>query len=150
MAKKTDDLKITDEELQIIQEKVNQINNLQMQVGGLEVQKATVLGLLRQAQAELGKTQEMLEEKYVDNQDPHAAFKLAYWFENFSPEIDLEKSYLWYSVSVSSGNYKAMKFRDRVGELLENDVILDLQKEAFDIFTKQKYLDTKNKSGEES
>ena len=64
MAKKTDDLKITDEELQIIQEKVNQINNLQMQVGGLEVQKATALGLLRQSQAELGKTQEMLEEKY--------------------------------------------------------------------------------------
>ncbi len=94
--------------------------------------------------------EKMLEEKYVDNQDPHAAFKLAYWFENFSPEIDLEKSYLWYSVSVSSGNYKAMKFRDRVGELLENDVIVDLQKEAFDIFTKQKYLDTKNKSGDES
>ena len=64
MAKKTDDLKITDEELQLIQEKVNQINNLQMQVGGLEVQKATALGLLRQSQAELGKTQEMLEEKY--------------------------------------------------------------------------------------
>ena len=64
MTKKTDDLKITDEELQLIQEKVNQINNLQMQVGGLEVQKATALGLLRQSQAELGKTQEMLEEKY--------------------------------------------------------------------------------------
>ena len=64
MAKKTDDLKITDEELKLIQEKVNQINNLQMQVGGLEVQKATALGLLRQSQAELGKTQEMLEEKY--------------------------------------------------------------------------------------
>ena len=64
MAKKTDDLKITDEELQIIQEKVQQINNLQMQVGGLEVQKATALGFLKQAQAELGKTQEMLEEKY--------------------------------------------------------------------------------------
>jgi hypothetical protein len=64
MAKKTDDLKITDEELELIQEKVNQINNLQMQVGGLEVQKAAALGLLRQSQAELGKTQEMLEEKY--------------------------------------------------------------------------------------
>ena len=64
MAKKTDDLKITDEELKLIQEKVNQINNLQMQVGGLEVQKATALSLLRQSQAELGKTQEMLEEKY--------------------------------------------------------------------------------------
>ena len=64
MAKKTDDLKITDEELQIIQEKVNQINNLQMQVGGLEVQKTAALGMINQAQAELSKTQEMLEEKY--------------------------------------------------------------------------------------
>ena len=55
----------------------------------------------------------MLEEEYIDNLDEFAAFKLAYWHEKFSPEIDLEKSYLWYSVAVSSGNYKAMKFRDR-------------------------------------
>ena len=64
MAKKTDDLKITDEELKLIQEKVQQINNLQMQVGGLEVQKTAALGMINQAQAELGKTQEVLEEKY--------------------------------------------------------------------------------------
>ena len=64
MAKKTDDLKITDEELQIIQEKVNQINYLQMLVGGLEVQKTAALGMINQAQAELGKLQEVLEEKY--------------------------------------------------------------------------------------
>ncbi len=90
----------------------------------------------------------MLEKKYIENSDEYAAFKLAYWYEKFSPEIDLEKSYLWYSVAVSSGNYKAMKFRDRVGESLENDIILELQKEAFDIFTKQKYLKTRKNSGD--
>ena len=86
--------------------------------------------------------------KYVDSIDEYAAFKLAYWYEKFSPEIDLEKSYLWYSVAVSSGNYKAMKFRDRVGESLENEILLELQKEAFDIFTKQKYLNKKSNSGD--
>jgi len=90
----------------------------------------------------------MLEQKYIDSSDKYAAFKLAYWYENFSPEIDLEKSYLWYSVAVSSGNYNAMKLRDRVGESLENDVLLELQKEAFDIFTKQKYLNKKSNSGD--
>ena len=35
-----------------------------MQVGGLEVQKTAALGMINQAQAELGKTQEVLEEKY--------------------------------------------------------------------------------------
>lgn len=64
MTKKTNDLKITDEELKLIQEKVQQINNLQMQIGGLEIQKTAALGMINQAQAELGKTQEMLEEKY--------------------------------------------------------------------------------------
>ena len=90
----------------------------------------------------------MLEKKYIDSTDEYAAFKLAYWHEKFSPEIDLEKSYLWYSVAVSSGNYKAMKFRDRVGESLENEVLLELQKDAFDIFSKQKYLEKKSESGD--
>ena len=90
----------------------------------------------------------MLEKKYVDNSDEYAAFKLAYWYEKFSPEIDLEKSYLWYSVAVSSGSYKAMKFRDRVGESLENEILLELQKDAFDIFTKQKYLNEKSNLGD--
>ena len=90
----------------------------------------------------------LLEKQYIDDSDKYAAFKLAYWYEKFSPEIDLEKSYLWYSVAVSSGNYKAMKFRDRVGESLENETLLELQKDAFDIFTKQKYLEKKSKSGD--
>ena len=56
---------------------------------------------------------------FLNNNDIISAFKLGYWFEKFSPEIDFEKSYLWYSVSVSAGVYKAMKLRDRVGELID-------------------------------
>ena len=41
MKKKTKDLKITKEELGSIQGKVKSINTLQMQIGGLEVQKRT-------------------------------------------------------------------------------------------------------------
>ncbi len=95
------------------------------------------------------KIETMLESKYVDSTDSNAAFKLAYWYEKFSPEIDLEKSYLWYSVSVSSGSYKAMKLRDRVGNLIEKEVLAELQKQAFDIFTKQKYLTEQNNTGDE-
>ena len=60
-----------------------------------------------------------LEKNFIDKNDIISAFKLGYWFEKFSPEIDFEKSYLWYSVSVSAGVYKAMKLRDRVGELID-------------------------------
>ena len=74
-------------------------------------------------------------------------FKLAYWHEKFSPEIDLEKSYLWYSVSVSSGNYKAMKLRDRVGESLENEILLESQKKLL-IFLLSKNIWKKNNSGD--
>jgi TPR repeat protein len=85
----------------------------------------------------------LLENDFVDNNDPVSAFKLGYWYEKISPEIDLEKSYLWYSVSVSAGVYKAMKMRDRVGELIEKKKILEIQKEANDIFTKNKYFNSK-------
>ena len=64
MAKKTDDLKITDEELKLIQEKVQEINNLQMQVGGLEIQKQMGVMQVNQAQAQLVELQKTLEEKY--------------------------------------------------------------------------------------
>ena len=64
MAKKTDDLKITDEELKLIQEKVQEINNLQMQVGGLEIQKQMGVMQVNQAQGQLGELQKTLEEKY--------------------------------------------------------------------------------------
>ena len=64
MAKKTNDLKITDEELKLIQEKVQEINNLQMQVGGLEIQKQMGVMQVNQAQGQLGELQKTLEEKY--------------------------------------------------------------------------------------
>ena len=82
----------------------------------------------------------LLEEEYKNENNIISAFKLGYWYENFSPEIDLEKSYLWYSVSVSAGVYKAMKLRDRVGELIEKEKIKELQIEANEIFNKDKYF----------
>ena len=88
-----------------------------------------------------------LEDSFLINNDIVSAFKLGYWFENFSPEIDFEKSYLWYSVSVSAGMYKAMKLRDRVGELIDKKKLNELQVEANEIFTKNKYF---GKKGDEN
>ena len=85
----------------------------------------------------------ILENEFLSNNDIISAFKLGYWFEKFSPEIDFEKSYLWYSVSVSAGVYKAMKLRDRVGELIDKKKISELQVEANEIFTKNKYFGKK-------
>jgi len=56
--------KITEEELKGVQEKVGQINQLQMQVGGLEVQKTIGIENIKTIQSELGKLQNELEEKY--------------------------------------------------------------------------------------
>jgi len=56
--------KITDEELKSIQEKVGQINNLQMQVGGLEVQKTMGVEQIKVAQQDLNKLQKTLEKTY--------------------------------------------------------------------------------------
>ena len=56
--------KITEEELKGIQEKVGQINQLQMQVGGLEVQKTIGVENIKTVQGELTKLQNELEEKY--------------------------------------------------------------------------------------
>ena len=56
--------KITEEELKSIQEKVGQINQLQMQVGGLEVQKTIGIENIKTVQGELTKLQNELEEKY--------------------------------------------------------------------------------------
>ena len=84
---------------------------------------------------------------HIIRNDLISAFKLGYWFENFSPEIDFEKSYLWYSVSVSAGMYKAMKLRDRVAELIDKKKLNELQIEANEIFTKNKYF---GKKGDEN
>ena len=56
--------KITDEELKSVQEKVNAINQVQMQVGGLEVQKTVALESIKVSQLELQTIQKTLEEKY--------------------------------------------------------------------------------------
>ena len=56
--------KITDEELKSVQGKVNLINQAQMQVGGLEVQKAAAMEKLKAGQQELLVIQNELEEKY--------------------------------------------------------------------------------------
>jgi hypothetical protein len=56
--------KITDEELKSVQDKVNAINQAQMQVGGLEVQKASAIEQLKATQQELQVIQKELEEKY--------------------------------------------------------------------------------------
>ena len=56
--------KITDEELKSVQEKVNKINQAQMQVGGLEVQKNVALEQIKTLQIDLQVIQKELEEKY--------------------------------------------------------------------------------------
>ena len=56
--------KITDEELKSVQDKVNAINQAQMQVGGLEVQKTVAIEQLKAAQQELQVVQKDLEDKY--------------------------------------------------------------------------------------
>ena len=86
------------------------------------------------------KIPKLLESEYKNDNNIISAFKLGYWYEKFSPEIDLEKSYLWYSVSVSAGVYKAMKLRDRVGDLIDIEKIKDLQNQAQEIFNKDIYF----------
>tara|TARA_B100000212_G_scaffold53885_1_gene35434 strand:- start:2628 stop:2918 length:291 start_codon:yes stop_codon:yes gene_type:complete len=56
--------KISEEELKLIQGKVQILNNLQMQVGGIEIQKTAAIDQLKAAQADMQKTQNELEEKY--------------------------------------------------------------------------------------
>jgi len=86
---------------------------------------------------------EILENRYVNDNNSISAFQLGYWYEKISPEIDFEKSYLWYSVSVSSGVYKAMKMRDRVGKLIEKKKITEIQLQANEILTKNTYFNSK-------
>ena len=56
--------KITDEELKSVQEKVNAINQVQMQIGGLEVQKNIALDTIKGSQMDLQAIQKELEDKY--------------------------------------------------------------------------------------
>ena len=56
--------KVTEEELKSVQDKVALINQFQMQIGGLEVQKAIGIESLKAAQQELQVIQTSLEETY--------------------------------------------------------------------------------------
>ncbi len=56
--------KISEEELKSVQGKVALINQVQMQIGGLEVQKTMAIEQLRAFQEELQVIQTQLEEKY--------------------------------------------------------------------------------------
>ncbi len=56
--------KITDEELKSVQEKVSNINQVQMQIGGMEVQKNIALDTIKASQMDLQTIQKDLEEKY--------------------------------------------------------------------------------------
>ena len=56
--------KVTDEELKSVQEKVNNINQTQMQIGGLEAQKHIALHQITNLQEELQVIQKTLEDKY--------------------------------------------------------------------------------------
>ena len=56
--------KIKEEQLKSLQEKVGAIQNLQAQIGGIEMQKHMVLHQVAAAQEDLQKLQAELEEEY--------------------------------------------------------------------------------------
>jgi hypothetical protein len=64
MAEKEKVNKITEEQLKNLQEKINVINQGQMQIGGLEMQKTAMKSQLAAVQQELNKMQTELEEEY--------------------------------------------------------------------------------------
>ena len=56
--------KLTQEELKELQEAVNGMNNLQLQIGGLEAQKHELLHSMEEAKVKLAEVQKKLEEVY--------------------------------------------------------------------------------------
>ena len=64
--KTTNDLKITDEELQKIQTLVKSINQLQSQIGGLEIQKSIAMQRIHAFQRDVDIFQVDLKNKYGD------------------------------------------------------------------------------------
>ena len=65
---------------------------------------------------------------------------LGFWYEKFSPEQNIEKAYMWYSVAVTGGLYKAMKNRNNTGESLQPETLIDLQNKASKIYSEIKYF----------
>ena len=61
---KTQDLKIKDEQLVILQDTVTKINNAQLQLGQLESQKYDIIAALPKLRTELQNFQNTLEEEY--------------------------------------------------------------------------------------
>jgi len=64
--KKSHDLKITDSELSKIQNLVRTINQLQSQIGGLEIQKSLAIQRLHNFQRDVDTFQVELKKKYGD------------------------------------------------------------------------------------
>ena len=64
MAKKTNDLKITDKELELIQNKVKDIQVIEAQLGRADIAKMQMLEQVKVIQSELQATQKELEDKY--------------------------------------------------------------------------------------
>ena len=58
------DLKIKDEQLAKLQALVNQINNMQMELGQVEARKYDIIGLMPAARKELNDFQAELEKEY--------------------------------------------------------------------------------------
>ena len=56
--------KVEEKELESLKEKVSSVNNLQLQIGGVEAQKHELLHGISAATLELAKFQKELEEKY--------------------------------------------------------------------------------------
>ena len=62
--KKSQDLKITDEELKELQEVVASMNRAKIEIGQLEVQKSKLLSAVVDLDARLAVSQKNLEDKY--------------------------------------------------------------------------------------
>ncbi len=56
--------KLTEEELKELQEAVNAMNNLQLQIGGVEAQKHELLHSMETAKSTLAEVQKKLEDVY--------------------------------------------------------------------------------------
>ena len=56
----------------------------------------------------------ILENEYVNDNNPISAFQLGYWYEKISPEIDFEKSYLWCFISQSDRVYIIIKPEEKL------------------------------------
>ena len=64
MAKKTNDLKITDKELENIQSKVKDIQSVEASIGRAEIAKMSMLEQVKMLQTDIQGIQVELEEKY--------------------------------------------------------------------------------------